>query len=227
MPALASEKNTADILIKERKNFKLKFYLFLGVSLLGIFVNCKWITIMDITSNGELWTISDNSYEILFTDYSLRNDTLYQMFPSVYHCNLTDQHGIAGVLQNESYLCSIPLNHNLELFFVLFWNIAWHLLAFTVLEFAVILSCLICPKTAMWVMPSNDLPQDWLGDVLKDMNFHERAGLTVVMLSIQRNVSTFTFKSILKFMHEQQKNSNQTQQSNNNETPKAFLETPC
>ena len=55
---------------------------------------------MDIISNGELWAISKNSYELLFTDYSLRNDTLYQMFPSVYHCDLTDPYGIAGEIQN-------------------------------------------------------------------------------------------------------------------------------
>ena len=210
-------KNTADLLIKERKNFKLKFYLFWGVSILGIFVNCKWIAIMDIVSNGELWAISKNSYELLFTDYSLRNDTLYKMFPSVYHCDLTDPYGIAGEIQNESYLCSIPMNHYLEIFFVAFWNIAWHLLAFTVLEFAFIFLCLISPKFAMWVMPSNDLSQNWLGDVLKGMNCHEKAGLIVVLLSIQRNVSTFTFKAILKSMHEkQQQNNNATQQQGNN-----------
>ena len=172
---------------------------------------------MDIVSNGELWAISKNSYELLFTDYSLRNDTLYKMFPSVYHCDLTDPYGIAGEIQNESYLCSIPMNHYLEIFFVAFWNIAWHLLAFTVLEFAFIFLCLISPKFAMWVMPSNDLSQNWLGDVLKGMNCHEKAGLIVVLLSIQRNVSTFTFKAILKSMHEkQQQNNNATQQQGNN-----------
>ena len=107
------------------------------------------------------------------------------------------------------------MNHYLELFFVAFWNIAWYLLAITVLEFTFIFLCLMCPKLAMWVMPSNGLSQNLLGDVLKDMNCHEKAGLIVVMLSIQRNVSTFTFKTILKSMHEKQSNNNSTQQQRN------------
>ena len=210
---------TADLLSKERKNFKLKFYIFLVVSTGGIAVNCAWIYTMSVISNGELWNISDNGYGLIFTDYTLRNDSLSRLFPRIYNCNLKDFYGITGGSQNESYLCSLPINHNLEIFFVAFWSFSWCSLTLTVLEFLTTCVCLLFPNIAMFFMPSNDLTSDWLYDVLVGMNFHERAGLIVVLMSIKRNISTFAFKPILKYIHQIQKDKKQPEEINNNERP--------